>query len=371
MLLRFAMLALVIGLSGLDAHAASPESNARLLELLESVRATSGAPALAASVVSSRGTIATAATGRIATGDDAPPVTVNSRFHLGTGGKVFTGMLAAVLAGRGDLRVPGPALLRRGELGAHAGWSTLSLGTLLSHHSTLPAWPSTDTALRERLATLPGTAVEQRRDAVKTLLAAPPSGPLPSAQPAYSTAAYVVAGHLLEADARVPYETLLEKEIFAALGLRSCEIGWPSGAGDARPHTGAQGALLLVRDLPARVAVLAPAGDVSCSVRDLARLAGAHLRGLALAGRPSRTVVIRKDTRIIALRNTLGWTADRTGSGQDVYTLVGGNAYYTVLIALFPANDRALVVLTNIGEQPDGKALVVKTTQALRNRYGF
>ena len=162
------------------------------------------------------------------------------------------------------------------------------------------------------------------------------------------------------------WEDLLAGYVLTPFGLDSVRVGFPveaGGAGDGSQPHGHRGAppALEVQEagepsLPGfDIAAQAPAGHLSASVRDLARLASFHLR--ALRGRDG---VLRADTlrtlhaappgtesgaRVFAA----GWVVERTEGGEPLHWTNGSAGTFFAYAGAYPDSDLVIAVVTNIG----------------------
>ncbi|SFI90690.1 serine hydrolase domain-containing protein [Jannaschia pohangensis] len=177
-------------------------------------------------------------------------------WHIGSLTKAMTATLAgrAVAAGAIDWDTTVGALLD-----ADPVWRDVTLAELLTHRSgmaaNLPRWRA---ILRPDRAAYVGH-----------MLGSSPVGA--RGEFLYSNAGYVVAGAMLEAAQAEPWEDLIQREVFAPLGMEEVGFGAPPriwghrGGRPVRPGPGAD-------NIPA----MGPAGTVHASPRAMLRFLAAH-----------------------------------------------------------------------------------------------
>ena len=78
---------------------------------------------------------------------------------------------------------------------------------------------------------------------------------------------------------------------------------------------------------------IGPAGNVHCSIRDLARFAAFHLRGLQGLDGALEAETIRRI-----------WA-----SSGGVHCMLGSGGSFFAMVALLPEQDRAVVAVANVG----------------------
>lgn len=247
-------------------------------ERIRALRVEAGSPALAA-IAQRRGGPAKAwADGvRTAGGEDA--VARADRWHIGSITKSFTATLVARLVEAGAVRWEDTAgdLLGAAAPDMFAAYRGATFRHLLSHRSGLPA--NIPALQFMRFSRTLADARAERASFVRIALAMTPEGPAERTF-VYSNNGYVVAGAMLEAKLGQSWETLVAREVFAPLGLRSAGFGAPGPGnpvghaarllgGGRQPHPPGQG----VTDNPV---ALGPAGTIHLSLDDLLTYLAAH-----------------------------------------------------------------------------------------------
>ncbi len=324
---------------------------------LAAAREGSPAPALAALRLRCGGPIEIAVQGR-ARVDRTETLGDAARFNVGSNAKSMLASLAATYVQEGRLRWDSTVaeLLAPQVQAIHPGLAGASLAQLLSHRSGLPAYASGAELSAVQVGA--GTPSEQRLAFARQVLAAPPSYPV-GTRFLYSNAGYIVAGLMLEQLGGEPFEVLMQRRLFAPLGMRAgFGSPMPPGAGQPWGHYRADGAQKVYEDAdPVIPAFLQAAGDVSLSMADYARYLQEHLCGL----RDAPTHLLKPAT-VRALHEPQG--ADGGGMGWGRYELggsaasvhVGGTGTFSSFVALLPERNLAVATSINSGDEGARKA---------------
>jgi CubicO group peptidase (beta-lactamase class C family) len=198
------------------------------------------------------------------------PVTRQDKWHLGSITKSMTATLAARVVENGDLQWNARIgdILGSFVTGMRPEYREITLLQILSHRGGLPRdLQSVRDAAGNFL---------QRRGYVEAALQLPPVA-APGERMLYSNVDYVVAGLMLETVTGQPWEKLIARHVFEALGIRSFGFG-PPGSTDKldqpQGHEPAPRGLRPTRyDIPE---AMAPAGRVHMSLEDLLLYLEAH-----------------------------------------------------------------------------------------------
>ncbi len=303
---------------------------------------------------------------RSADGDDR--VQPGDRFHIGSITKSVTATALGALVEEGELSWDStlPELLPGVEMNDAFGDETLLV--LVRHRASIPQHLTFDDAEMTRLNDLPGTTTEQRGAYVAEVLALPEL----DNDFHYSNAGYAIAGYIGETASGESWETLVVEEVFEPLGLESCGIGWPATherPDQPRGHYGDKGSRRVQGLDDYRLgAFMRPAGDVHCSVGDLARYGQAHLAGLAGKDGVMEASTIQELHRVIdeAAPYAAGWGVDPE-SGQHRHNGSAGTFFSYLVID--PAAEMVVAVLTNVGPQ-DGQAAAQRAVAEILGRFG-
>ncbi|MFN4092188.1 MAG: serine hydrolase domain-containing protein [Brevundimonas sp.] len=158
---------------------------------------------------------------------------------------------------------------------------------------------------------------------------------------AYSNLNYVILGQELQARSGTRFEALIAREVFAPLGMSST-------AAPGRDHCGHRLFFGLVtpwaeEPVPAH---LAPAGFIQASAPDLGKFLTALLaqaRSGEDMGWPSLTLADSNPAEY-----HLGWRT-AIDQGERIWWHNGSTGSYRATMVVMPAQDRAFVILTNLG----------------------
>jgi CubicO group peptidase (beta-lactamase class C family) len=334
----------------------SVEQAARIQALVEEARSNGGLPGVAVALVDADGVLLATAAG-FADLERQIPATATTRFRIASLSKVFAATLMIQLRDRGVLGLDDPVAPHLPE-GVRLpsdgrGDPAITFRHLAQHTSGLPERPLAfdpdgqylwgafdEEALREELA---GTTLEA------------PIG----AQVTYSNLGLGMLGLALAGAADTPYDTLLERELLAPLGMeRTAVIPY-----DLLPRSMARGyqpGAPPVRTRPWELGCLAACGDMVSSAEDMARFLTLQLQ----AGRAGVTPVlgaslreIQRPQRVLADWRSaigLGWIIDHDAELGEVVRHNGGMGGFTSHMSLSPEHRVAVVVLSNGGLNPAG-----------------
>ncbi|MFZ0821946.1 MAG: serine hydrolase domain-containing protein [Candidatus Acidiferrales bacterium] len=318
-------------------------------------------PAMAAAIVTSDGIEAVGAFGVRKYGTDTP-VTINDEFHLGSDTKAMTATILAILVERGKLAWTTTLAEALPELAKEMdpAYRGVTLEQLLAHRAgfTDDSWPVGETF--QSMHALPGAPRQQRWKYAQMILKEPPTKVHPG-DFLYSNRSYAIGGVIAERTANIEWEELMRQWLFKPLAMQTCGFGamGTPGKGDQpwqHTLTGARHNAIGPGPLADNPVVIAPAGEVHCSVGDWAKFIQAHLRGEK--GLPG----ILKPETFKKLHTTtgdygFGWlAADRPWGGGRVFNHNGSNNQNYAVAWMAPLLDFAVLVMTNQGGDEAFKA---------------
>ncbi len=257
----------------------------------EQLRTIMGAPALGCGIESP------SCSGILAVGhrmkSEPAPVTMQDRWHWGSITKAMTATLMALAVEQGLLHWDdrASAILGLANEEVHEGMRDVTLLHLLSHRAGIPTYN-----IDWYMLTLPREEVDARASrfdvARKTLMQAP-EAPVGS-QFIYANRGYIVAAAMLEAKTGKPWETLMQSQIFAPLGMAGAGFGAPGTQGQLDEPVGHASWLMasvtphppgsMITDNPA---VMGPAGRVHARLSDMLSFLRAHRDRAPLLSRAS------------------------------------------------------------------------------------
>ena len=334
---------------------------ANLSELLEQVYADAGVPAIAAAVVEDGKVTEVAVVGvRVVGGDDL--ATENDRFHVGSIGKSMTATMIGRLIEKGELDWDDTIGETLSDVDMRDAYRSVTLEQLLQHRSGVAAYTNfEDEELEERINSS-GSPTEQRLAFVKEVLSSEPIAE-PGATMTYSNAGYTVAALMAERATGEQWEALMVRELFVPTGMSTAEIGWPADYGDAMVGHVKNGDAYEVQSADYKLgAFLSPAGNICMSIGDLAIYAQAHLAGMAGTNGVVRAETVRE---LHALPDdsddsgyACGWVI-KANDGGTIHWHNGSAGTFFALAELYPNENRAIVVATNVGLEGAGVAELV------------
>jgi CubicO group peptidase (beta-lactamase class C family) len=357
-----------------------------LAAALQSIARAHGQPAMAAALIRGETILARAAVGWTVRGGDRP-VTLASRFHIGSTTKGLTALLLAMLVREGRLRWDDRLGSLLAEVPMREEYARATLRDLLLHRAGVMAmqlYEQEDPVVRKALwSELPEQTPDarwQRLEVARLVLNQPPIAP-PGTRHVYSNLGFAILGAVAEAAAGESFESLMTRRVFAPLGMPTARLGgWPASpaepdqprghyceAGEIRPQA--------LDDPYVFPAWMNPAGGAHCGIEDYARYARENLLGLSGKGQlldeagyrelhASHATVRLGDMyapslRVLAaahgadvgkqkLELGYGWVSVPTWRGR-VSAGDGSGGTFFARIVVFPALDLAFVAVTSTG----------------------
>ena len=210
-------------------------------------------------------------------------------FKIASNSKAMTAAMLGRLVDQGKLKWDDPVVRHLPDFRMQQDWVTreIQVRDLLIHNSGLPAGAGD-------LMLWPEPNAFTRADVLNGMRHLKPKWSFRSRY-AYDNTLYIVAGELAAKAGGASYETLMQREVFAPLGLSGCRVGAfrRDGAGNiAQPHRLRDGRYEVVnRDgdvIPA--STMAAAGGVRCGLDDMLRWASMWLQpgsvGVQADGKP-------------------------------------------------------------------------------------
>jgi CubicO group peptidase (beta-lactamase class C family) len=324
---------------------------------LEALKAQCSTPALAAAAQRRGAATKLWATGLRMAGADAK-VTSRDAWHIGSISKSFLATLAGRLVDQGRLRWDDTlgAALAQDFPNMPAPFRDATLIHLMSHRAGFIDNLPLDQMRAFDIS--PDPERTQRHAFLQSAFALPPVAML-GAKTVYSNVGYVAAAAMIEARTGASWETLMRREVFEPLNLRSAGFGPPGRAGileepvghgeffgqPYRPHPLGQPN----SDLPL---VMAPAGRIHLNLGDLITYLAAH--------RDQTPLLAAATWRVLHTPHSdgeyaLGWNTWPDGS----YTHDGGNLLWYAIASFNPktgiaataaANDGGATVFGPVGE---------------------
>jgi serine-type D-Ala-D-Ala carboxypeptidase/endopeptidase len=282
-------------------------------------------------------------TRRVITVGDAP-YDGRTLFEIGSITKVFTGILLAEMAERGEVRLDQPVaeLLPRDVVVPSRNGRQIRLVDLSTHSSGLPRMPDNFTPGDPANPYLDYTAAQLydflRRHELRRDI---------GVESEYSNVGVGLLGHALARRAGTSYEALVTGRILQPLGMASTKITL-SSADLARlaPGHNARGQRVPNWDL---AEAFAGAGALRSNADDMLTFLAANLtppEGSTL-GRAIRSAQGAHFTGVDGRKGGLGWGLSVLKGERNVLTHAGGTGGYRTFAAIDPERRLGVVVLSN------------------------
>lgn len=329
-----------------------------LTATLDALRRGADLPALGAMAISGSKILEEAVTGLRLRTTPAAPVTRDDIFHIGSITKSMTAVLAAQFVEKGRLSWDSTLGEVLDGLRLHPKVRPVTLWQLLRHRSGLRR--DIPDGLYEELRLSDKPPLRQRRELARVMLANPPERE-PESTFEYSNAGYTFAGLMLETIAKEPWETIVARDLFAPLSLKSGGFGAPAkNAESVDQPWGHRDTGSPVRPGPQadNVPAIGPAGTVHLSLPDFARYAQWHLRAAA----PKPSLITQASLGRLHGAGQPdgyygGWNrAARPWAGGQAITHTGSNTMFFAVLWLAPARDFGVLAVCNQGGEAAEKA---------------
>lgn len=318
--------------------------NWKLKKVIGRLAKEANAPALGIAII--RGDeIESAVTGVRKLGEETP-VKADDRFHLGSVTKSITATVIGKLVEDGKMRWDQSLQELLPDFEIRPEYRKITIEQVLQHRAGLPRYKSVDVG---RVADK-GTAMEQRAVYVAKIVQHEPVNE-PGTKYEYSNAGYGLAGHIAERVAGKRWEDLVRDFIFKPLRMTSSGFGWPANPGRKdQPwgHFQEDGKFRLQELKEFFPFGPSPAGNVHCSIDDLARYARLHLQGLrGKDGALKAATIKRLHTPLVGTRGyASGWWVTRLGTPtQHMHGGSGGSFLAQIIIE--PESNVAVAFVAN------------------------
>jgi len=334
--------------------AAGTLGDGRFEAVVGNVRERHDVPALGAIVVLN-GMIADQAVDGLRAVELGADVTLDDKWHIGSITKAMTGTLAAILVEQSVLSWDTtPADVWPAWAGTmQPQYRDVTIVHLLAHQSGLPDDVTLIPSITKIEDGAPSTLVEKRLIWAEELLNLAPANGVGGYL--YSNAGYLVVGAMLETVTGMPWETLMDDNIFGPLGMRSTGYGAPGGAGQVdQPlgHVEENGRLVSVAPGPGadNPKSVGPAGTVHTTLSDYARYMFAHIEGeLGMPGLVSAASFQFLHAPVGSHSYALGWDNDLSQPWSNGPLLVhqGSNLKWLASVGLVPGLNAGVLIVSN------------------------
>ncbi len=273
--------------------------------------------------------------------DNPRAVDGDTIFEIGSVTKVFTALLLAESARRGEISIDDavtdhlPSNVRM----VTSDNKPMTLADLATHTSGLPFWPSNIPANAEGVRLMSGYTVDQLYQFVSTFGVPADVG----SRWAYSNMDAGLLGLVLAHRTNTSYERLLEHRVTTPLGMNSTGIA-------VLPTMQARLAIGHDKTLAAaprwNVPALLGAGSLHSTVNDLLTFLSATMGHVESPLAPAFRSMLATQRKGPAFQQALGWWIFTNGETQ-VITHVGGTLGFASQIAYDPKRKIGVVVLAN------------------------
>ena len=281
------------------------------------------------------------ASGRMAAGNTTP-LDGDTIFEIGSITKVFTSLLLAEMAGRGEVKLDDPVAkyLPAGVAVPAWGERQITLLDLSMQVSGLPGMPSN---FQPKDPNNP--FVDYTQSLLYEFLSNHKLARAPGDKYEYSNVGVGLLGHALARRAGMSYEDLLKRRILTPLGMTSTSIVLSEGqkqrlapghAPDLKPTANFE------------IDSLAGAGALRSSVNDMLKFLAAAMELTETPLKPAFATLrsLHRSTGVAELEIALGWHV-WTRFGGEVWWHNGGTGGYRSWAGFDPRTRRAAVVLCN------------------------
>jgi len=346
----------------------------RVEDLLNNIREVSGIPAIAAAIVKD-GNIVEFATVGVREFGTQKKVGIDDRFHIGSVTKSMTATVIGKLVEDGVITWATTVESVLPDIPMRKEYRNVTVAQLLHHQGGIQSYSSDESYRKLARQRHSGTPTEQRSAFLAAVLQLEPAG-VPGEITLYANAGYVLAGHIAERLTGKSWEEHIKQHIFEPLGMTNSGFGHPGTASVPNQPLGHGLAgtefVPLTDDQHPRMTKIAPAGNVHCSVEDLAKYAISHLNGLNGQDSHLRSETIKRlhalPSMVGVQKYASGWIIESNPNGEISHRHAGTTGSFYAELKLFPDRNAGVVILMNVGRAV-GELVVNKVGRSLMSRY--
>ena len=358
---------------------AGSAADGNLSTVLEEARSGHGVPALAAVLIQDGAIIEIGAVGtRVVDGQET--VTTADQWHLGSITKSMTSTLAAALIERGllDWNTTVAEVLLVDIPDMRNEYLDVSVEQLMAHTGGLPVDITQSPAFQagDVNDTSSLSMTERRLVWSADLLRLPPDASVGTHL--YSNANYIVLGALIEKVTGELWEDLVERELFAPLGMNNSGFGAPGTGGMRTQPWGhvSQGGSWQPVDPGSFNAdsalAIGPAGTIHSTLHDFSAYMSAHLAGeRGNDGLLPASTFARLHSPQPGTDYAGGWVANSNGwAGNASFWHNGSNGRWFAHVVIAPDRNAAVLVVTNSGSRAaveDFIGVMIRRFEAMPN----
>ena len=232
-------------------------------------------------------------------------------------------------------------------------WANVTLTQLLTHTSGAQAnfspmaqsvWPGNEAALTEARLTWVGGVLDS----------APKS--TPGEGFVYSNVGYTIAGVMAQVITGESWETLVRREVFEPLGLKSAGFGAPHTKDGTIAAWGHSASVTGKKshdpaDRSDNTPIMGPAGTVHMTLQDLARFGNEHVKGMNSRSDFLSAATFERLHTVQKENYAMGWVelGDRKWADGSVTFHNGSNTMWYALLVLLKDQNKVYVAATNDG----------------------
>jgi len=305
-----------------------------LATLVESTRQKHGLPSMAVAVVRGDQIIAEAATGVREVGKP-DQIALDDRFGIGSCTKRMTTLMIGRLIDAGKLSFDTTLGEALPDMPMRDDYRKVTIAQLLDFTGGIQPYTQLGPRLTPWLFDLTGTVSERRAKFVQHVLQEEPIVK-PGTASRYSNASYVLLAYIAKTRTNREWETLIQDQVFQPLGMTHSGFGTARSAerpDQPRQHIKERGKYVPDRRETKPVeGVLAGAGHVHCSVRDLAKFAAYEL-----AAANGKNTLLKPET------------AKRLQRKEESSSIFGGTPWITAGYLVMPGKNLAIAATVNGG----------------------
>ncbi len=369
-------LMLTFGALGITGNKSSRASEIRLNQWLKEARAEHQLIALAGLVLQNGKVVSLAAVGHRKKGNPTP-VATDDLWHLGSNTKAMTATMIGRLVEQGVFGWDDPLVDLVPELAGtmHPGFRDVTLDHLLTHRAGLPA--NFSFFSRFNRPPIDKKLPKKRLNAVAKALTQEPLSP-PGKAHLYSNVGYTLAGVVAEQATGLSWEALMQRELFAPLGIVTAGFGAPGSRNQLdqpfghQPIFGVSKRAAVPGPWADNSSIMNPANAVNMSLRGWAKFVDAHLKG-----ETGENSLLRADSfkrlHLQTLENyAYGWVIERESKLAPDDRMLwhnGSNTMWYTLALLWPERDTAFLFASNDGDIEAAERAMKKTAKRLAKRY--
>lgn len=221
------------------------------------------------------------------------------------------------------------------------GYRDITLIDLLRNRAGVPASEDFDS-----VPELTGSLREQREQAMKMVLSAPPAVPRGTFR--YSNIGYMIVAAMAEKVMNQDWRILMDEKLFRPLGITAV-YGWPVVHDPNEPwghELASSGFVPVDPSVDEPMGFLEPAGFISLTLEDYSKFIRLHMD--ALAGQPNVLSAATFDSLHIPVEDyACGMRVLTGGVYGPLFWHNGGNGYFYSVLYLLPEKNLALAIAVN------------------------